>query len=131
MNRRTESLCPPPRSTTDQRRASAAVDPALGPRAPGGSADTPNRDCDESGWTCRPRGWKRKLQTLRVFDRERARLSGSADGATWPSVPSLPKIKRASSSWLKSSQRAHIAVGRLRDSAARGPSLRESPNILL
>src|SRR6266511_2047319 len=63
MNRRTESLCLPPSSTTGHRRASAAVGLASGPRAPGGSADNPNRDCCGSEWTCRPQGWKRKLET--------------------------------------------------------------------
>src|SRR5215813_1517353 len=131
MHRRTKNLCLPARSTTGHRRASAVEGSALALRAPSGSADNPNRDYCAVEWTCRPQGWKRKLETPLVFDREPPRLSGTADGATRPSAPLLPRRKPASSLRPKASWRSHIAAGRLRDSAAHAPIFREPPNILL
>src|SRR5262245_43768805 len=97
MHHRTKNLCLPPRSTTAHRRASAAEGPPLGPRAPSGSADNPNRDYCGVEWICHPQGWKRKLEIPLELDREPARLSDTADGATQPSAPLLPKRKPASS----------------------------------
>src|SRR5262245_19048180 len=131
MNHRTKNLYLPPRSTTGHQRASAAAGPALEPRVPSGSADNPSRDCRGVEWTCRPQGRRRKLETPLVFDRERPRLSGTVDGATWPSAPLLPKRKPASSLRPKASERSHIAAGLLRDSAAHALTFREPPNILV